>query len=85
MGKLGRGVAIAPLLIHILPDLVFFAGEVRNLFEALDGLLAVEERGGLLKGEVLRLENFEVDKHDLECQPDDAHNLQKQGSAWRPR
>lgn len=60
MAELRRQVAIAPLLIDILllvgPSVLSLDSTRCDLLKLLDGE-AVEERGGLLKAEVLRLED----------------------------
>ena len=43
--------------------------------DLLRSLLAVEERGGLLEGQPLRLDNEKPEEHKLECYPADVHNL----------
>ena len=49
-------------------------GVVGNLLE-VRRILAIEERGGLLEGEVLGLDDEEVEEDELEREPDAVHDL----------
>lgn len=66
-----RGLLVAVIAVHVLG--------VGDLLEALDGLLAVEERGGFFEREVLRLEDGEEQEDDLEREPDNVDDLREGG------
>lgn len=54
-----------------------------DLLEPLNGLITAEERGGLFKGEALRLKDVKVDEDALESEPHCVCDLRRRAQSQR--